>query len=69
MKRQLTDWGNIFANDATNKGLVSKNKQFMKLSSIKTTNQIKMGRRPKIDISPKKTYIWPIGTLKAIKHL
>ena len=69
MKRQLTDWEKIFANDATNKGLVSKNKQFMKLSSIKTTNQIKMGRRPKIDISPKKTFIWPIGTLKDIKHL
>ena len=69
MKRQLTDWEKIFANDATNKGLVFKNKQFMKLSSIKTTNQIKMGRRPKIDISPKKTFIWPIGTLKDIKHL
>ena len=68
MKRQPTDWKKKFANDATNKGLVSKNKQFMKLSGIKTYNLIKMGRRPKINISPKKTYIWPIGTLKDIQN-
>ena len=68
MKRQPTDWEKIFLNNATNKGLVSKNKQFMKFSSIKTYNPVKMGRRPKTNISPKKTYIWPIGTLKDTKH-
>ena len=48
MKRQYTDEEKIFANDVTDKGLVSKiSKQFMKLNSIKTNNPLKkMGRRP-----------------------
>ena len=48
MKRQHTDEDKIFANDVTDKGLVSKiSKQFMKLNSIKTNNPLKkMGRRP-----------------------
>ena len=48
MKRQPTDWEKIFANDVTNKGLVSKTyKQFMMLNSIKTNDPLKkMGRRP-----------------------
>ena len=37
MKRQPTDWEKIFANDVTDKGLVSKiNKELMTLNSIKT---------------------------------
>ena len=49
MKRQPTDWKKIFANDVTDKGLVSKiYKQLMILNSIKKKppNQ-QIGRRPK----------------------
>ena len=42
MKRQLTDWEKIFANDVTNNGIVSKiYKQFMTLNSFKTNNSLK----------------------------
>ena len=46
-KSQLTDWENIFANDVTSKGLVSKiYKQFMCLN-INQTSQPKKKSAPK----------------------
>ena len=47
MKRQLTEWEKIFANDVTDKGLISKiYKQLIKLSIKKQLNQ-KVGRKTK----------------------
>ena len=47
-KRQLTEWDEIFANEATDKGFISEiYKHIMQLSIKKQTTQSKMGRRSK----------------------
>ena len=53
MKRQPTEWEKIFANNLTDKGLVSKiNKQHMQLSIIKTKQ-----RNQKMVRGPKQTFL------------
>ena len=47
-KETINRLGEIFANDVTDKRLISKiHKQLIQLNNKKQTTQLKMGRRPK----------------------
>ena len=62
-KRQPTEWETIFANDTTDRGLVSNiYKELLQLNTQKTNNQIKNRQKIVTDTFPMKTYEWLTDT-------
>ena len=57
------EWEKMFANDTTDKSLISKiHNSTYNLRAEKTNNSSKSGQKTLIDISPKKTCRGPIST-------
>ena len=52
------EWEKIFANDVSDKGLISQiyRSSYNSMPKTQTTQSKKIGRRPEEDVFPKKTY-------------
>ena len=59
MKRQAIEWENIFTNDTSDRGLISK--IYRKLFKLKNKqSNLKMGKRSELTLPSKRTCRWPI---------
>ena len=65
VRRQLSEWEKIIANETTDKDLISK--IYKELNARKTNNLIKKWAED-LNISPQKTYRWLINTWKDAQH-
>lgn len=69
LKRQPTEYGEIFANDISDEGLVCKiHKKLIKFKMPKRKNPVNNRQKTLIDIFPKKIYRWSIDTGKDVQH-
>ena len=63
MKRQAIEWENIFTNDTSDRGLISK--IYRKLFKLKNKqSNLKMGKRSELTLPSKRTCRWPIDMKK-----
>ena len=70
-KDNLQNGRKIFANDMTDKGLISKiYEQLLQVNNSDNKKQLnqKNGQKTLIHISPKKTYRWPVDIGKDAQH-